>query len=125
MHCQRRIVRSAAKVIATVFCDYQGERFIDYLEMGETIINAHYTLLLDRLVRHGTVRALQGFKVRICRSSGLLQLNAGKTVTSDGGLDTLKQKELCWHQGGWSSVAKLSLARTPRTRRAVQLRAGF
>ena len=44
-----KTVKSAGKVMATVFWDSRGIIFIDYLEKGETITGAYYASLLDRL----------------------------------------------------------------------------
>lgn len=44
-----RTVKSAGKVMATVFWDARGIIFIDYLEKGKTITGEYYASLLDRL----------------------------------------------------------------------------
>lgn len=42
--------KSAGKVLASVFWDYKGIIFIDYLEHGRTITGDYFVRLLDRLV---------------------------------------------------------------------------
>lgn len=44
-----KTVKSAGKVMATVFWDARGIIFIDYLEKGKTINSEYYCALLDRL----------------------------------------------------------------------------
>jgi hypothetical protein len=44
-----RLVPSAGKVMALVFCDAEGILFIDYLEKGKTITEEYYSNLLTRL----------------------------------------------------------------------------
>lgn len=44
-----KTVKSAGKVMATVFWDAQGIIFIDYLQKGKTITGAYYASLLDKL----------------------------------------------------------------------------
>lgn len=44
-----KTVKSAGKVLATVFWDARGIIFIDYLEKGQTITGEYYASLLDRL----------------------------------------------------------------------------
>lgn len=44
-----KTVKSAGKVMATVFWDARGIIFIDYLEKGKTINSQYYCALLDRL----------------------------------------------------------------------------
>jgi len=44
-----KAVKSAGKVMATVFWDARGIIFIDYLEKGRTINSEYYCTLLDRL----------------------------------------------------------------------------
>ena len=42
-----KTVRSAGKVMATVFWDAHGIIFIDFLEKGKTITRVYYASLLD------------------------------------------------------------------------------
>lgn len=44
-----KVVKSAGKVMATVFWDAQGILFIDYLQKGRTITGEYYAALLERL----------------------------------------------------------------------------
>ena len=44
-----KTVKSAGKVMATVFWDSQGIILVDYLEKGKTITGGYYATLLDRL----------------------------------------------------------------------------
>lgn len=43
-----KTIQSAGKVMATVFRDYQGVIYIDYLEKGKTITGHYYVELLNR-----------------------------------------------------------------------------
>ena len=43
------MVKSAGKVMATVFWDARGIIYTDYLKKGQTITGAYYTSLLHRL----------------------------------------------------------------------------
>ena len=44
-----KTMKSAAKVIVTVFWDARGFIYTDYLEKGQTITGAYYASLLHRL----------------------------------------------------------------------------
>ena len=46
---RRRRVKTAGKVMATVFWDARGIIYTDYLEKGQTITGAYYASLLHRL----------------------------------------------------------------------------
>ena len=44
-----KTVKSASKVMATIFSDARGISYTDYLEKGQTITGAYYASLLHRL----------------------------------------------------------------------------